>query len=312
MVASLRMAAAGITKSGAAENRHEMVGVVFFTIALLLGLSLLSYSPRDPILFEESLHVEPLENWVGKVGMTLATGVFSAVGGAAYLLPIALGVLGGRCLLRGGIGVAIRSAGGFTALLLFLSMLLALRVDGIPTLASGWVQLGLAGGHLGGGLSALLVAYFAPVGAHIVIGAGLVLSLLVATPVSLVELGQQSAESVATLREWAQERWTQFRARSVTKPRKPKEKAVKIIRAEPIAPTETVMTVSEIAPFEALPDGETPVLAEPKSERRRRRKNQPREAMPEQILLPEIMGNAGYLLPDPATLLGDPTVSVER
>src|SRR5712691_861504 len=284
------MAAAGTAKSGAAENRHEIVGVVLLTLALLLGLSLLSYSPRDPILFEESLHPGPPENWIGQVGMTLAAGAFAAVGGAAYLLPIALGTLGGRCFLRGGIGVALRSAGGFAALLLFLSMLLALRLDGIPTLASGWVQLGLAGGYMGGVLSELLVAYFAPVGAHIVIGAGLVLSLLIATPVSLVELGQRAVESLATLHEWAQEQRARFSTRSAAKPRKSKEKTVKIIRAEPIAPAETVVTVGETAPLEAFQEGDVPVLAEPKPERRRRRKSQPREGMPEQIPLPEIMG----------------------
>ena len=214
------MAAAGTTKSGAAENRHEMVGVVFLTMALLLGLSLLSYSPRDPILFEESFHSDSIDNWIGKVGMTLATGVFSAVGGGAYLLPIALGVLGFRFFLRGGMDITRRSAAGFAALLLFLSMLLALRLRGIPTLGSGWVQLGLAGGHIGGFLSELLVAYFAPVGAHIVVMAGLVLSILIALPVSLVTIAQQVAEGMATLREWAQERWAQFRARSAEKPRR--------------------------------------------------------------------------------------------
>src|SRR5712692_1656184 len=178
VVASLNMAAAGTIKSGAAENRHEMVGVVFLAMALLLGLSLLSYSPRDPILFEESFHSDSIDNWIGKVGMTLAIGAFSAVGGGAYLLPVALGVLGFRCFLRGGTAITLRSAGGFTAMLLFLSMLLALRLRGIPTLGSGWVQLGLAGGHVGGALGELLVAYFAPVGAHIVITAGLLLSVL--------------------------------------------------------------------------------------------------------------------------------------
>src|SRR2546426_2778474 len=49
-----------------------------------------------------------------------------------------------------------RSAGGLTALLLFLSMLLALHLSGVPTISSGWVQEGLAGGHVGGALSGLL------------------------------------------------------------------------------------------------------------------------------------------------------------
>jgi len=286
-----------------------MVGVVFLTMALLLGFSLLSYSPRDPILFEESFHSDSIDNWIGKVGMTLATGVFSAVGGGAYLLPIALGVLGFRCFLRGGMDITLRSAGGFTALLLFLAMLLALRLRGIPTLGSGWVQLGLAGGHIGGFLSELLVAYFAPVGAHIVVTAGLVLSLLIATPVSLVTIAQQTAEGVAMLREWAQERWTQFRARSAEKPRKPKERAVKIIRAEPIVPAGEIIS-AEIVPVEMSP--EEAAVPGVQSEHKKRRKSPRREELPDPVLLPEVVGGPGYMLPDPVTLLGDPATVVER
>ncbi|TLY26894.1 MAG: hypothetical protein E6K64_00375 [Nitrospirae bacterium] len=185
------MAAAGTSKSGAAETRHEMAGVVLLTLALLLGLSLLSYAPRDPILFEESFHPESVQNLIGQVGMTLATGVFAAVGGGGYLAPIALGILGSRCFLRGGLGVTLRSAGGFTTLLLFLSMLVALHLPGVPTIGSGWVQEGLAGGRIGGALSGLLVMYFAPAGAHIVLIAGLLVSVLVAMPVSLVAFGQR-------------------------------------------------------------------------------------------------------------------------
>src|SRR5207245_2440524 len=110
------------------------------------------------------------------------------------------GILGGRCFLRGGLGVTLRSAGGFTTLLLFLSMLLALHLPGVPTIGSGWVQEGLAGGRIGGALSGLLVMYFAPAGAHIVLIAGLLVSVLIAMPVSLVAFGQRWAEMTVTLR----------------------------------------------------------------------------------------------------------------
>src|SRR5437867_12105050 len=243
MVASPTMAAAGTSKSGAAGTRHEMAGVVLLTLALLLGLSLLSYSPRDPILFEESFHPESVQNLIGQVGMTLATAVFAAVGGGGYLVPIALGILGSRCFLRGGLGVTLRSAGGFTTLLLFLSMLLALHLPGVPTIGSGWVQEGLAGGRIGGALSGVLVMYFAPAGAHIVLIAGLLVSVLIAMPVSLVAFGQRWAEMTATLREWAQERWSQFQARAGEKPKRVKAKPVKRIRLEPVAPVE-----AELAP----------------------------------------------------------------
>src|SRR3989441_7065131 len=139
MVAPPTRAAAGTRKGGAGGPRHEMAGVVLLTLALLLGLSLLSYSPRDPILFEESFHPESVQNLIGQVGMTLATVVFAAVGGGGYLAPIALGILGSRCFLRGGLGGTLRSAGGFTALLLFLSMLLAFHLPCVAAIGCGWV-----------------------------------------------------------------------------------------------------------------------------------------------------------------------------
>src|SRR2546425_4835412 len=230
MVPPPQWPAGGRRKGGAGGPRHEMAGVVLVTVALLLGLSLLSYSPRDPILLEESFHPESVENLIGQVGMTLATGVFAAVGGGGYLTPIALGILGGRCFLRGGLGVTLRSAGGFTTLLLFLSMLLALHLPGVPTIGSGWVQEGLAGGRIGGALSGLLVMYFAPAGAHIVLIAGLLVSVLIAMPGSPGALRPPGGGMTGTLREWAPERWSQFQGRAGEKPKRVKGKPGKIIR----------------------------------------------------------------------------------
>src|SRR2546426_9806485 len=90
-----------------------------------------------------------------------------------------------------------RSAGGLTALLLFLSMLLALHLSGVPTISSGWVQEGLAGGHVGGTLSGPLVAYFSPVGAHIGMIARVPLSGPVPRPGSLVARGQPGGGGAA-------------------------------------------------------------------------------------------------------------------
>src|SRR2546427_2127868 len=124
MVASPTMAAAGTRKSGAAGTRHETAGVVLVTVALLLGLSLLSYSPHDPILLEESFHPESVQNLIGQVGMTLATGVFAAVGGGGCLSPKGLGVPGRRRFLLGGAGVPLRHRRGFAPLVLLFSLFL--------------------------------------------------------------------------------------------------------------------------------------------------------------------------------------------
>src|SRR5437879_12416497 len=112
-------------------------------------------------------------------------------------------------------------------------MLLALHLPGVPRISSVWVQEGLAGGRVGGALSGLLVMYFAPVGAHIVMIAGLLLSVLVAMPVSLVALGQQWGEMAATFRDWVEERWRQFKARTGEKHKRGRDKPLKIIRMKP-------------------------------------------------------------------------------
>ena len=290
-------------KSGGLEKRHEMVGVVLLTLGLLLILSLLSYSPRDPILFEDSLHNEPTFNLIGRVGMTLATGVFWLIGGAAYLLPVALGVLGGRCFLAGRMAMTLRSAAGFAALLLFTAMALALRVPGIPTATSGWTQLGQAGGSLGRVLSELLVVYLAPVGAHIIVVAGLVLSVLIATPVSLVSLGEHAREILATLSEWAADQWR--RASAPQKPRKAKTRPLKIIRtyAASSAEEETILS-AEWSQAESNLEG--------RRESRRKKKPAALEDRFEEVQASIPVEPPGFELPSAELLLADPAGSVER
>src|SRR5439155_1042506 len=295
------MPTAGMSKSGAIETRHEMVGVILVTLALLFVLSLLSYSPRDPLLFQDSLYTEQTSNLIGKVGMTLGTGAFRLIGGASYLLPLALAVLGGRCFVRGSIQITVLSAIGFTSLLFFLSTALALRLSGIPTVMSGWIYLGSGGGYVGRLLSELLITYCASVGAHIVVMAGMLLSVLVATPVSLLEFFKNTVEATATLRDWAAERWHHFRSRAIEKRPKAKAKPVKIIRAEPVpAVEEETIVTPEAAEVATVSTG------------RRRKKRTPVEETPEDLLTPQVVGGVWYVLPNPEILLSGPAAVVER
>jgi S-DNA-T family DNA segregation ATPase FtsK/SpoIIIE len=78
--------------------------------------------------------------------------------------------------------------------LLFLSGLLHLELTGIPTISSGMVQKGMAGGAIGQLLADNLRSSFASTGAHILILSGLLVSLLLATPVSLTDLWRRLPE----------------------------------------------------------------------------------------------------------------------
>jgi S-DNA-T family DNA segregation ATPase FtsK/SpoIIIE len=162
---------------------------------------------------------------------------------------------------------------------------------------------------VGGFLSELLVAYFASVGTNIVVVAGLLISILIAAPISLVALGKQAMELQDTLREWWAEWWSRLLARSADKPRKAKAKSVKIIRSEPITPAEGEMAEPS-AP--ALPEAESAHSGRKEDRRRKRKHARPEELPLMDVLTPEVVGGAGYMLPDPTVLLGDPAVTVER
>ncbi len=289
-------------RSRAPKKRHEIVGVVLLTLALLFVLSLFSYSPRDPILFEESLHSSSAVNLIGKVGTTWAAVAYWLIGGAAYLLPIALVVLGGRCFIAGGMPMTLRSAIGFAGLVVFWSAALALRVQGIPTATSGWTQLGHAGGSLGDVLSRLLISYIAPLGAHIVVGAGLLLSVLIATPVSLVSLAREAREILATLGDWANERWQSVKTTNMPMARSSNLRPVKINRSQGSRISQDATIAHEGLQARSL----DPEISEPIPKKKRATSEELSEAP---AAMPEA---AGFVLPSAELLLSDVPSAVER
>jgi DNA segregation ATPase FtsK/SpoIIIE, S-DNA-T family len=201
-----------------AHLKHEVIGVLLITLSLLILLSLGSFATTDvPLLgsgHSPAVSPAPTRNMIGAVGATLASALFWLVGGGAYLLPFLLAMLGVRCFVEGALTVTLRSAAGSAASLLCLSGLLHLEVTAVPTLFSGLVYRGMAGGVSGQVLADGLRGYFASTGAHIIMLAGLLVSLLLATPMSLTELWRrvpgwwnQLTETVAAilpaLSEWS-------------------------------------------------------------------------------------------------------------
>ena len=148
-----------------AHLKHEVTGVLLITLSLLMLLSLVSFAPTDVPLFgsgqSQAAPPVPTHNMIGAVGATMAVALFWLVGGGAYLLPFLLGMLGARCFVEGALTVTLRSAAGSLASLLFLSGLLHLEVTAVPTLSSGLVYRGMAGGMSGQVIADGLRGYFA-------------------------------------------------------------------------------------------------------------------------------------------------------
>ncbi|HET8579419.1 MAG TPA: DNA translocase FtsK 4TM domain-containing protein, partial [Nitrospiraceae bacterium] len=282
-----------------------MIGVLLVTLSLLTLLSLVSFTPSDLPLFgsgpSDAASPRQNRNMIGTVGATLAVVLFRLVGAAAYIVPFLLAMLGARCFVEGPLTVTVRSAGGSLLSVLFLSSLLHLEVTAVPTLISGLVYRGMAGGLVGQLIAEGLKSAFASTGAHIIVAAGLVISLLLATPISLADLRrrvpgwlQSLTEAVAAIAPALPER-----AERGEKVKKGKSTPVKINRSLPVGEDEGMVAVE--TPPEPVSTGVSArIVEEPIGP----------EEEPEVITTKRV--STGYVLPDPRELLSDPSGPLER
>ena len=172
---------------------NELIGFLGVTIAVLIALALISYSPHDPSfnVSAESPDVHAARNWIGPVGAYGADLLFQALGYAAFLLPMGIFFLGSRWFRS----EPVESP----AIKLFGAALLVLT---LPALLTLWHQVGQwglgklvpdvrgaipAGGLLGHLVSAGLRAAFNTVGANVVALALFFTGLFLTTSFSFIE-----------------------------------------------------------------------------------------------------------------------------
>ena len=112
------------------ENKrlNELIGFLCITAAVLLGLSLISYNPHDPAFNVSAAGVgeNAVRNWIGPVGSYTADLSFQVFGFAAFLLPIALGILGYRWFRSRAVDSQWATLVGYGLLLLSLPSLLSM------------------------------------------------------------------------------------------------------------------------------------------------------------------------------------------
>jgi len=161
------------------ENKrlNELIGFLCITLAILMGLSLLSYNPRDAAfnVSAANTEVQPARNWIGPVGAYSADLLFQIFGFAAFLLPIALGLLGYRWVRSRPIDSQVATLLGYVLMLLSL-----------PSLLSLWRVPEIRGALPSGGLLGTLVSHglrsgFNLAGANLVAIAFLVVALFLTT-----------------------------------------------------------------------------------------------------------------------------------
>ncbi len=134
------------------------------TLAVLMALALISYSPRDASFNVSAPPPEkgPARNWIGPAGSYGADLVFQMLGFAAFLVPLALVMLGWRWFRSQAIDSQTAKLVGYGLLLLSLPSLLSLWH--LPEVRGAVPAGGLMGTLAANGLRAGFNVY----GAHIV------------------------------------------------------------------------------------------------------------------------------------------------
>lgn len=285
--------------------QREVIGVLLITVSLLTLLSLLSFVPGDARLVAGSSSAGQPRNMIGSAGAVWATVCFRLIGGGAYLFPLLLGLMGARCFTQSPLTVRLKNGASSLAAVMFLSALLQLEFTAVPTVSSGLVNRGLAGGVIGQFLAEGLRGVFANTGAHILVLAGLIVSLLLTAPLSLTGLARRAPG-------W----WQAARARvslglsprgeSETPSDMPKRARVRTARtnrSSVVAPTEDTVAVQAQTEEIELPLIQTSAKVE-------KPEQDGEEATPQVASAQPVA--SGYRLPDPAELLGDPSGSFTR
>ena len=196
------------------ENKrlNELVGFVGLSLAILLALSLLSYSPQDASFNVSAAPpgAGPARNWIGPFGAYLSDVCFQLAGYAAFLFPIGMFLVSMRWFRSQLVEAPIAKVVGW--LMLLASAAAELSLIHMPDVRSALPPGGLLGKVLAEGLR----AGFNPLGANLVSIAVLMTALFLSTSFSFRTALQWAKKPIADdgligrwlarAREWREER----------------------------------------------------------------------------------------------------------
>jgi DNA segregation ATPase FtsK/SpoIIIE, S-DNA-T family len=292
--------------SPSSHIQREVFGVILIALSLLMLLSLLSFVPGEATVVASGDPVaHPPRNLIGSFGALLAGGFFYAIGGAAYLCPLLLGRWGIRCFSLTPVSLQLRTAASSLASVVFFSAFLHLEAIGIPTMNSGIIAQGMAGGVAGETIAEGLRAVFAGTGAHIVIIAGFLVSLLLTAPLSMGEALRCIPERWATFRE-GMGALIPERSPEVEKEVGPRRARGKSARSSAID-DEPESVAGRDQASEALSALPAPII-QPFSATN---SSSDVEAIDSEVVVPA-RESEDYRLPDPEMLLSDPSGPIDR
>ena len=177
----------------------QIVGIFLATVGILFLLSILTFSPADPVLlFPHSSTDGVLKNAVGLMGSTAAFSLFAVVGGGAFVVPLLFVGFGLNALWSERWQMTIGGWVGSLLAILSVSALLHLQSFSIAKVGTSGH---LSGGFVGQGVSEILGTYFGSTGATIILGAMLLVAFVLLVPVSLGQIARGTIALVGRLQD---------------------------------------------------------------------------------------------------------------
>jgi S-DNA-T family DNA segregation ATPase FtsK/SpoIIIE len=161
--------------------RKEIWGIVFFLFALILGVSLFSYHPGDPLLWKHASQAAKIHNLFGTLGAHLADGIFRLLGFSSFWLPLIFLSFSFLSFRGRYFSSPIKSL--FAGLLLIFSFsgILALQMPNDFPYKGGEV---MSGGLIGDLTARSMKEFLNYFGAYVLLTAIFIVSLMVCTHIS--------------------------------------------------------------------------------------------------------------------------------
>ena len=167
--------------------------MVISLTALLTVISLFSYDARDRS-FNTPSGTANTGNWGGFIGAFFADLLLQGFGLASYLIPVFLGLVATRLFRGGKDPAAPRRIAGGALLLISATVILSLTIDSESARDGG----GIVGGFL---KESILVPLFGRLSAALIAVVTLLLSLMLATQNSLLDIWAQAGRKFGELKK---------------------------------------------------------------------------------------------------------------
>ena len=217
---------------------REIGILILGTAATFLLLAIASYSPSDAA-FSFSSASQETDNLVGTLGAYFADLVLYFLGWVAYLIPVALAVVGLRLLLQPDSEAnwlfSLVRATGWIALLVSSCVLFAMHSSSGDSLPSG------PGGIFGLWLVTTALPIFGTVGLTLLTSVGVLIGIQAATGLSWLDVAENTGRWLHQIGLWLISAYDGIKDRWHTRQARLRDKALQVSKSSPtVVPTQAV------------------------------------------------------------------------